>query len=204
MKIVSAPNYFSFINQIECPFFKKSWSDKCSVLIKNTKWIDALEIEDNEKYSRDIESDDFPTYWNWPQEWQNEFEDAKNKAHSFKKEHLKNAEIHQIDSSTLYILDESEEVWFSTSYYANGEITKMGCNEQYDSALTAAYIFINEYAEWEKKHSATYKMANMLSSADSVFTDSLVNTNNECDGCGSFALIVKEYNDIALCRNCAK
>lgn len=203
----SAPHYFEYLEQAECPFFKKHWGEKLSQLMLDLTWIDELEKTDNEIYSRDKNDDDFPTFWNWPQKWQNDYNDAIRIAHKDKEIYLANAEVYRFDNDCLYILEDSEEVWFSTSSYANGDIRRMdaasGRKIEFDSAITAAYAFKNDYQDWEKNHGATYRAANILSSADQMFSDSLVGTSQECDGCAAYTKIAKDDGNIALCENCA-
>ncbi len=231
MNIKSAPFYFDYLTQSECPFFDLIWQPKLNELSKDLSWIDHLNEEErlereaeitsdlekgvkpsqrlSSEYesSKDFYSDDFPTFYNWPQEWQQAYRDIGNEIHLMKKEHLANADVFEINGSRLYILDESEEVWFSTNHYGNGDITKMDAatdrKVDFDSAITAAYAYKNDYEEWNTKHSSAYKAANILSSSESsVYTDSLKGTQQECDGCAAYSIIVKDDGDVALCANC--
>lgn len=227
----SAPLYFSYLIQTECPFFAKVWSEKLEQLMIDLTWIDRLnqqiETDKSNRIAKDIESgrdpsnfyssgeqkcskdfnaESFPSYHDWPKKWQEEYQSAIAQSRMQKESHLAAADTYRFDNSTLYILEDSEEVWFSTPHFANGDICKMAptANDkvEFDSAITAAYAFKNDYQEWDAKFGNAYKAANILSSADTVFTDSLVGTTQECDGCAAFAKIVKDDGNVALCANC--
>ena len=202
MMIKSAPNYYSFLTQENCPFFESAINKQLLLLASDLSWIDALEKEDDETYSRDYFDCEFPHFVDWPKNWQDGHNAAMKEADDNLTKHLLKAEEHRLDSDvSLYILD--EEVYLSTQFYANGSIRKMSQIGRYDSAVTAAYIYINEYREWESKHSATYNAANILSSSESIFTDSQMGTSQECDGCGNFRLIViEDKNHNVYCSDC--
>jgi len=206
MKLASKPRYFDYLTQVDDPFFDQVWSSKLAVLSADLTWIDEMEVRHNETYSRDFEHDDFPTYYNWPKHWREAFQAAKNEGHLLKKAHLAQAETHRIDGDVVYIL--GEEVWFSTNHYDNGDIYKMAVsdrdkNHEFDSVVTAAYAYINDFNEWEQAHGKAYERANILSKIERPFTDSLVGTEQECDLCGCYALIAKEENGNAICCHCA-
>jgi hypothetical protein len=204
--LTSKPYYFKYFNQVPCPFFEKLWSETLVDLQKDLTWIAKLEDEDQEQYSRDYQHDDFPTYYNWPQKWRDEFQLIKDKVHELTATYLSSAEKHDIDGNTLYIIGD-KEVWFATQHYAHGDIAKveLNCNSSTDSVLTSAYMYMNDFKDWEKTHSKDYEAANILSSADSTFSDSLVNTNQECDGCGCITRIAKEDdNHNVFCSDCLK
>lgn len=208
MKTEPKPLYFSYLTQSDNPFFDVYWGKKLAKLVLDLKWIDELEVEDDCAYSRDFESDDFPTFWNWPQGWQDAHREASNSARLAKMAHLKSAEVVNIDGDELYILEDSEEVWFSTSTYANGIVMKMDAvsndDIEFDSAYTAAYAYMNDYKEWDAQYGSCWKAANILSSADCQFSDKLVGTTQECDGCGAYTRIVKDDGNVSLCAECAK
>ena len=161
--IKSAPHYFSFLTQTESPFFNESWDKAFAELNSDLTWIDELEKEMEETYSRDFDDTDFPSYHIWPKNWRDAFESASRNSRENIKKHLLNAEKHEFDGITLYILEDQEEVWLSTPHYDYGSITKMESVDKYDSAITAAYIYLNEYENWSKKHKRSWDIANALS-----------------------------------------
>lgn len=199
----SKPYYFSFLNQeSECTFFTEIWAEQLKAF-SNTSWIDALEIEDGEKYSRDFHSDDFPLFANWPHDFSRAFESATSDAQASITQHLKDAECHRIDGDTIYILN--EEVWLSTKSYGNGDIRKMNdATDTYDSVVTAAYVYINEHKEWSEKHGVKYEALNILSSLEEQRSiDSLIGTMQECDGCATYAVVTSEEGShVYCCEDC--
>ncbi len=208
MSIASKPRYSDYLSQVDDTIFDQVWSPKLAVLSADLSWIDEMEAQNNETYSRDFEHDDFPTYYNWPKSWREAFEAAKREWHLLKKAHLERAEVHRVDGDVVYIL--GDEVWFSTNYYANGDIYKMAVSDrdkehEFDSVVSAAYALINDFKEWEQTHGKAYEMANILSKIERPFADliSVVGTTQECDLCGGYALIAKEEDGNAICCHCA-
>lgn len=203
MKIKNKPHYFHYITQSSDDIFENIWSGVLRELKNDLSWIDRLEKEDDELYSRDYDHDDFQTYWNWPQNWRDEFENAKTIAHKQRIQLLSDAEKYEFDGQTIWIKGES--VYLSTSSYACGDICLMTIDDDsdFDSVVTAAYAYINEWQDWNKKYGLKYEALNILSKAERPFTDSLVGTTQECDGCGSYSLIVEDKNGIVLCKYCA-
>ncbi len=228
----SAPFYFNYLTQVECPFFAALWAQKLESLMVDLTWIDRLnqQIEadksgrikkdlesgrepsnyfasDEQKCSKVFNDESFPDYHDWPENWQSMFREAVNEAGQERDRHLAAADTYDCGHNVLYILEDSEEVWFSTPHFANGQQCKMDCAENdkvgFDSVVTAAYAFKNDYQEWDAKSGNAYRVANVLSSAEVVLTDSLVGTEQECDGCAAFTEIVKDDGDVALCANCA-
>ena len=207
MTIKSAPLYFTYMTQASHPIFKRCWATKLHQLKKDLNWIDELEKEHEETYSRDYDSDDFPLFHCWPQAWRDAYNSAEDEASALLDEHLAKAEVFKVDGDRIYILD--EEVWFSTSSYNYGARTLMATSDHsdaiaFDSVATAAYAYVNDYNDWNAKYGARWEAANILSKSDHPFTDSLVGTTEECDGCGCYGKIVKEIDDIILCEDCAK
>jgi hypothetical protein len=207
MNVASKPLYFMYFTQDINPFFSKIWAEKLKALMADLAWIDELERRDSETYSRDYDHDDFPNYWVWPQSWRNAYGLAESEASLAKKELLKSAEAFTIDNDDLYIFEDENKVWFSTSSYDNGTLMQMqlqtGKNEhEFDSVVTAAYAFINDFNEWKQAHGKAYEMANILSKIERPFTDSIVGTTQECDQCGGYARIVKEESGNAICCHC--
>lgn len=208
MKPESKPLYFVYLAQTEQSedlFFNQVWSVKFAELSADLAWIDELEVKDGEAYSRDFDHVNFPTYYNWPASWRKAYEAAQNESHTLKKNHLAQAEVHQIDTQVIYII--GEEVWLSTPHYDNSVIYKMKANEvkghSFDSVVTAAYAYINDFNEWKQAHGKAYERANIASKAQKPFTDSLVGTMETCDQCGGYAVIAKEENGNAICFHCA-
>lgn len=77
------------------------------------------------------------------------------------------------------------------------------CDDDYDSVVTAAYAYINEYRDWEKNHKNIWEAANIKSSEDNPFSDTLVGTMQTCDGCGAYTKIVEEDRfQNGYCRTC--
>lgn len=203
--IVSAPSYFKFITQDCNVFFNRQWDEKRKALMLNLTWIDDLENKLVEKFSRDYESDDFPCYDLWPRIWFNTFNQCSRDSHIEAKEYLSKFQYFKIENCELYLDDDKEEVYFSTPHYDHGSIVKMMATDDYDSALTAAYAYLNEYREWEIQHKANWEHANLLSMTNnSADHDSLVGTLQECDGCSAYTTIVREdLNGNVFCQACS-
>lgn len=208
MSIKSAPTYYYYITQDCDPFFDVIWEKKLKTLTRDLSWIDALNAQ-GEAFSKDLSSEDFPTYHHWPLDWKMALQACSNEAHKAKTEYLKGSQKHEIDRDTLYINDETEEVFFSTNSYGYGDIRKMMVQDDrfdsvlFDSVLTAAYAYLNDYREWKEEHGANWEALNILSGAEPCNTDSLVGTTQECDGCGAYTLIAKEDNNQnCFCKNC--
>lgn len=228
MNMKSAPSYFSYITQDEDPFFNAAWDEKLKTLTQDLSWIDELEslnrnevdeyrrsnpgwekshstLGNYQLFSKDVDSDDFPTFYNWPNEWQLAFQACSTEACNSKTEYLKGFQKYSIGDNSLYINDDKEEVFFSTHGYDFGNIAKMTVKEDsFDSVLTAAYAFLNDYREWEKDHGAKWQQLNILSGAEPNDPCSLVGTTQECDGCGAYTVIVNEDpNGNCLCKDCS-
>ncbi|HAS7807782.1 TPA: hypothetical protein I7551_07750 [Vibrio cholerae] len=227
MNIKSAPSYFSYITQESDPFFNEVWAQKLKTLTLDLSWVDELESVNRKEvdeyrrtnpdwevtrstygrydsFSKDVESEDFPTFHNWPIEWQSAFEACETEAYNLTTEHVKSFDKYLIGNNTLYIHDEKEEVFFSTNSYDFGCIKKMMAkDDSFDSVLTAAYALLNDYREWEKNHGVHWQKINILSGAEPKAINDLKGTEQECDGCGAFTVIVNEdSNGNCFCKDC--
>jgi hypothetical protein len=197
MNIVFPPSYFKYLSQTNCPFFGEIWARELGNLANDIQWIDTLEKEDGTTYSRNPDSDDFPTYYNWPESWRRAYSRSVSEAEAKKKQHLRDAETHKLDEITLFILDDLEEVWLSTPHFNNGTIEKMDGLDPYDSVSTAAYVFLNLFNEWKAKHKNTWKAANILSSGNALpERDSVI-----CEVCGH-TFKSRHYDDFDICSEC--
>ncbi|MDI5832562.1 hypothetical protein OCF84_21425 (plasmid) [Shewanella xiamenensis] len=183
------------------PFFNETWNKKrLPDLMKDLSWVE----QEEPPVSKDFDHDDFPTYWNWPQNWRTEYEAAKHEASLLLKQHVSNFEVFNLDGCTVYIDDCSGEVFASSAHHCHGDLCSAEPHDSFDSATTAAYAFVNDFKDWHSKWSGAYEAANILSKATRNVDDTVVGTTEECDGCAAYSKIVKvDAHGNALCATCA-
>lgn len=155
----SRPMCHKYLSLRENPFLSETW-DKARLpeLMKDLSWVD----EDDLSVSKDYNHEDFPTFWNWPIEWQSEFRKAEAEALELLAEYVSSFEKFTLGSCIVYINEDTDEVFVSSPAYDNGYLSRAEPRSVFDSAPTAAYAFANDYNDWraasENAHLAAMKV----------------------------------------------
>jgi len=193
------PSYFEFFTQAENPYFDISWMNEFDM-----DWVDSVDDDD---VSKDFDSIDFPLSHHWPEEFKAKFQQSVSDSNKKIASLISKAdEVVKIDEMTIYLDCPDSHHYFSTPFYANGEIQRAGIDEdsQYDSAETAVYIFINEWNNWNEKYGKSYRNACKLSELDALCVkEQSSEDNNECqhEDLGSLGYV---HGETVICPFCGK
>ncbi|MFK5893572.1 MAG: hypothetical protein QM504_10160 [Pseudomonadota bacterium] len=121
--------------------------------------------------AKDFNCVDFPLMHEWPKEFKSVYDEILNSGRQKINSIVKTAEQELVlGHVTLYVSCEDGNHYFSTPYFANGEIT-LAClddDSHIDSVDTAVYMFINEYNQWQDKYGKAYEAAVTLSNLEAL------------------------------------
>ncbi|MFG0449358.1 hypothetical protein [Shewanella algae] len=231
----SKPSYFEYFTQVDDDInFDWSWINSADM-----SWVDELSatalekkkarieqdilngrdpndsfFSDEEPYSKDFHSVDFPSYGDWPKSFIEQYDNTVEKGQKKILDMCKTAEeVIAEDEWYLYLNCIDGNHYFRTPYYSHGEPSLVGLSDEsdFDSIDTAVFAFKNDYQEWRKEHGDEYKRINTLMELEALRSDSnsgniynSVGIKAECDYCGGYGLIVAEIDNNDVCEDCHK